>query len=263
VEREREKGKNIETKEITMRILITDDTNENLEAARQAAKGFPEHEFVFSNSAKETVALLNTVDAVITDLFFPDENHYGTDLGDAYESYCLEVRPSDIYEKVVEGYYSRDRDRANEALNNAIDLLCDGTIRGAIEGWINYYEHGRYADKERADEYRERLKSLPAPQFPYGAAVMLLAKELGKRHCLVSNIHSHQLECKDAASAIDGMILLLPLMSSNIISIEEARCDGDGSLTYIGGDEVYRRTKQRSKNNPAVWAEAIRRILAQ
>ena len=59
------------------KILVVDDNPENLVAARLAAESFPEHEFVFTNSAKEAVAWLEGVDIVITDLFFPDENHEG------------------------------------------------------------------------------------------------------------------------------------------------------------------------------------------
>ena len=53
-----------------MKLIIVDDTVENLTAAKKAANDFPEHEFVFTNSAAEAIKMLPSADGVITDLFF-------------------------------------------------------------------------------------------------------------------------------------------------------------------------------------------------
>jgi len=57
------------------KILIVDDTAENLKAAREAVKGFPDHKFVFLNNATEVLAEIETggISGVVTDLFFPRE----------------------------------------------------------------------------------------------------------------------------------------------------------------------------------------------
>lgn len=246
-------------------VLIVDDSTENLEAAKQAAENFPEHEFRFTNSAKEAVGAITETDAVITDLFFPDEGHAdGGELDWYYSTYRSKMLDNPAFSEVVRSYYDGKQWKAEENLDNALALLEDGTIRRAVEGLVQLYDRRARLDqyfKKYADEYRERLRNLPASQFPYGGALILRAKELGKRHCLVSDIHRHAGDYKDAPSAIDGMVLLLPLMGEGIISVEQVKYDGRESLTYLGSDEVHHTGK--GKNDPVVWTEAIRRTLAQ
>lgn len=246
-----------------MRILIVDDNAENLTAAKQAAENFSEHQFSFTNSAKEAAKMLSEADALITDLFFPDENlGDGGDLDWFYALYRTEMADNLAFAEVVRNYYDGDESKASENLYAATALLEDGTIRGAIEGLINSIEQRSWQfPKGYTDKYRERLQNLPVPQFAYGGALMIQAKELSKRHCLVSDIHRHAGEFKDAPGAVDGMVLLLPIMGRGIASVEQVKYDGRSSLTYLGSDEV--RKAGKGKTDPAVWTEAIHRVLAQ
>lgn len=267
-----------------MKILIVDDTVENLEAAKEAAKTFPEHKFRFMNLAKEAIETLNSVDAIITDLFFPDEGHKEDfvdeeGLGMLYNDYYKSMVANPIFNDIVRSYYRGNRQRADNNHLNALELVSTGSIQYAIEGLISFYQK----QKEKGDKYEVRdaieqinrynnlLQNLPAPEFPYGAAIMLKAKKHGKRHCLVSNIHCHTGGFKDAASAMDGMLILMPLMEIGVLSIEQARDDGRNSLIYIGESEIHNIYRSLSikcdydkpKTNPVIWEEAIRRVLAQ
>lgn len=59
------------------KIIVVDDTKENLTAARKAAKKFDGCQFVFLNNATKALEMIrngkDTVDGVITDIFFPKE----------------------------------------------------------------------------------------------------------------------------------------------------------------------------------------------
>lgn len=245
-----------------MKILVVEDNEKNMAAAKAVAGEFSEHEFRFTNSAKEASEILDGFDAVITDLFFPNEGHGdGGMLGAAYALYQSMVAiESPAFEQVVWSYYRGERGRANEELANAIAFMEDGTIRRAVARLISLWE-GWGKSEEEISKYSKVLENLPVSQYPYGGALMLQAEGSSKRHCLVSDIHRHAGDYKDAPGAIDGMVLLLPLMEADIISVEQARLDGRDSLTYLGCDEIRRFGKV--KTDPAVWAEAIRRVLAQ
>ncbi|HRZ95018.1 MAG TPA: hypothetical protein P5262_00395 [Candidatus Moranbacteria bacterium] len=247
-----------------MKIMIIDDTNANLEAARTASANFSEHEFSFFSSAKEAADKLEDFDAIISDLFFPNENHHdGSNLDDLYAIYRSEM-DHPVFNEIVDYYYGGDWKRANGKLQDAVALLEEGTIRKAIERLIRFfYGKGDAWGLEKAKEYEERLESLPDQQFPYGGALILEAKKVGKACCLVSDIHRHAGEYKDAVGAIDAMTLLIPLMGAGIVTIEQAQYDGKNSLTYIGNDELYKTAGSQKKNSPKVWVEAIKRVLSQ
>lgn len=253
-----------------MKILIVDDNAENLNAAKEAAKKFPEHEFLFTNSAKKAASLIAKVSAIITDLFFPDENHNNkSKLAKYYDIYRTMMFGNKAYDEVVRKYYGGERRRAEEKREDVMAIMEDGTINRMVERLLQHFEKDGYQDG--ANEQREILKNLPSPQFPYGGALMLLAHDLGKKLCLVSDIHRHASVYRNAATAIDAMMLLLPLMNDPIITVEQAIYDGQDSLVYLGEDEIShvddvkksRDWNRGSKTFPGVWAEAIRRILNQ
>ena len=256
-----------------MKILIVDDSTGNLAAAKEATKSFDEHEFIFTNSAREAIELLATADGIVTDLFFPPEIHAdGGELDLAYAVYRSKTANNPVFDTVVREYYRGDQWHAEDRLTDALALMGDGTIREVIERLIESFEHRR--DHRAAKEYRERLQNLPAPQFPYGGALMLRAKELGKRHCLVSNIHRHAGSYTNVANAVDAMVLLLPLMNEGIITVKQATDNGRGSLTYLGSSEIggaieedgeWRKQHRGAcgKEHPAVWIDALNRLLAQ
>ena len=251
-----------------MKILIADDTAENLEAAKKASKNFPEHEFFFTNLARKALKMLKNMDAVITDLFFSDEGHNENDeLSEAYQSYCSQIGKGAMFDEVYNYYYkSLGYNSAMRALKDTLLLLQDGTTRKIVENKISHYEKEGYM--EWADEQRKKLQNIPAPQFPYGGAIMLKAKELGKSHCLISDIHRHTQNGITAVSAADAMIILLPLVANKVLSFKEVELDGgydkyndeDGkdSLFYMGHDKI-----RMGKDDSVAWDQAIKKILAQ
>lgn len=253
-----------------MKIMIVDDTAENLEAAKKASVDFSEHKFFFTNLARKALEMIMTMDAVITDLFFPSEDCGGL-LGELYENYKTEM-DNPIFFKVVDEYYGGDWNKAVQKREDAIALMKDGTIRHAVDGLIRIFkdrmktdwsEWGIKINGENIKKYKKILQNLPAPEFPYGGVLILEAKKQGKFHCLVSDIHRHAGEYKDAVGSIDAMTLLIPLMGAGIITVEQARVDGEGSVTYIGGDEIWEIGKDKRKTSPEVWIRAIENCIVQ
>lgn len=253
-----------------MKIIIVDDTTENLEAAKNASKAFSGHEFRFFSSANEAVEALKSADGIISDLFFVTEE-CNKSLKSLYESYKMEMNHSVFYE-VVEKYYGGNRRRAENKKADAVALLEDGTIRYAVEELIAFFKnrmqqgrskYEREMDAENIQKFEKVLKNLPAPQFPFGGALIREAKKRGKAACLVSDIHRHAGEYKDAVGAIDGMALLIPLMGAGVFSVEQGMIDGEGSVTYIGGDQIWELGKWERKTSPEVWKKAIENCIAQ
>lgn len=253
-----------------MKILIADDATANMEAAKQAAAHFPEHEFIFTNSASEAFELLPSVDGVITDLFFKED--LTNSLIEVYETYTKMVQQSPMFSEVIEQMYQGDRLRAEQKLENVLYFLTKGTTKSVkssavstrtISDLINSV--GDPVEVQYIDE-----NSAVAPEFPFGGLLMLKAKELGKFHCLVSNIHRHAGSYSDTASSLDAMVLLMPLMEKDVVTPKQTLFDGEDSLTYIGGDEINKIVKTNGdypdgtgKEHSYVWIEGIRRVLAQ
>lgn len=222
-----------------MKIAIVDDTVVNLNAAWEAAKGFPEHEFVFFAKATQALKAIPNVDALITDLFFPEEPD--KKLVCAYASYVGEVCVDNLsWHHVYFDYYAR-YSQSQEAILAKHQL-------GLRDGITEEGKLGR--------------------QFAYGGALMLTAKAAEKKACLVTNLHRHDRE-------MDGVTALLPLISAGIASYEEVLYDGRDGGAVMGMEAIiwtalaahgeYERESEvnTTKTNPAVWSEAIRRILAQ
>lgn len=234
------------------KIIIVDDTNENLEAAKQAALQFPEHEFMFTTSANEAFKMLPSADAIVTDLFFK-EIATG-ELASEYESYIEQVVPEKLlpYEMIAD--YSKRMDASLEVLKTGIP-----------ENAIKNVNLGR-GYEEQVSKMISELK----PEFPFGGAIMRSAKRQGKKLCLVSNVHRHASNHSNSTSSSAGVVLLAPLLE-DILTADQLLYDGEGSLTYMGGDEIYKHDKEieegkwqrTGKTDVNVWVEAIRRLLAQ
>lgn len=236
-----------------MKLLIVDDDQKNIEAAMQAAKRFPEHEFKFLTSPSQALREMGDADYIITDLFFPPNKE--EELACEYRLYRSKVADSPAFDEVVREYYQGDWDRATTKLLDTLEVMRDGTIRGPLERLIQTLEtHGR-----DATDKRQILENLPPKQFPYGGVLMLRARALGKSCVLITDLHRHATNYTDSASATNGMILLLPLMEAGIITIKNAMEDGAGSMTYVGGHDLVEGTKE----NPDSWAKAIKKAIAQ
>lgn len=237
-----------------MRILIVDDNAENLDAAKQAAAGCSEHEFQFVSSAKQALDLFTDSDGIITDLFFPDEGHKdGSLLDKRFSAYRRSFQFNDDVEKVYRRYYQGQGrigdERGDRAVGDLLSLCEDGGYILILRKDPSLYFQS-LEDKSRLLE------------FPYGAAIVLESRAQGKRVCLVSDIHHHAGSItRGIAKYVDGMLLLSPLVAAGIISYENARRDGEEGNTYLGSDGIWQAGK--GKTDPAVWAEAIKRVLSQ
>ncbi len=260
-----------------MKLIIVDDTVGNMDAAKEAAKKFPEHEFVFTSSAHEALGLLPHADGVITDLFFPSEDEAGE--SEQYVRYVAmmgEAESLPTFGEVVREYYEGSRFKAKKRLEFARSFLSDGTIRSALEdlvvtvrGW-----------GDDVSSYVNRLENLPAPQLPYGTAVMLAAKQYGKKSVMVTDMHRHAGGYSTPSDSFDAMVLLLPLMAEGILTIKDVTWDGAipqydekhsythslGSKSYIASDRIRKlvgRDSDLRKNSPVVWVEAIQMAIEQ
>lgn len=260
-----------------MKLIIVDDTIENLNAAKEAAGKFHEHEFVFTSSAHEALGLLTHADGVITDLFFPSEDGASTSVQYArYVAMMEEVESLPTFTEVVKDYYNGERFKAKKRLKFARSFLTDGTIRDALEDLVATVR-GWGDDVSR---YVNRLENLPAPQLPYGTAVMLAAKQFGKKSVMVTDMHRHAGGYSTPSDSFDAMVLLLPLMAEGILTVKEVTYDGEipqydekhsythslGSKSYIASDRIRKlvgRDSELSKNSPAVWVEAIQMAVEQ
>lgn len=233
------------------KILIVDDATANLEAAKQAALQFPEHQFVFTNSANEAFQMIPNVDAVITDLFFV-ENATGN-LASAYQSYVEQVKPELLLPHTRLADYVKKMDASLEVLHTGIP-------QSTIERLNEAPSIGKFPKIDVTNLF---------PEFPLGGIIMMSAREHGKGLCLISNVHRHAGSCKDSTTSTAAVVLLSPLLG-NILTPDQLLYDGKNSLVYMGEEEIEKYdekigdTRDRTgKTDPKVWAEAIRRVLAQ
>ena len=161
-----------------MKILVVDDTQANIEAAKIASKEFSQHEFVFMTSANEAFEQIEYFDAVITDLFFPEKP------GDSM---------STIYKEMQEEY-SEDNLNYDKLIRESRHLFSNEKLQKNID----IVKNGLHQDLNSRNALKE-------PEFPLGLAIFISAVKNKKHRCLVSSIHSHGIA--------DGDIILLPLMS--------------------------------------------------
>lgn len=214
-----------------MRILVVDNTIGNIEAAKIASMSFPQHEFAFMTSAHEAFSQIKNFDAIISDLFFPEKPD-----GEIEESYGKMLAE-----------YSRDNYRYKEMIAGGEHLY---PIK-KFEKNLSVVKNGLTKDLVNCEE-------LNMPEFPLGLTIVVAAKKLEKKLCLVSDIHGH--------GEADGDIILLPLLSNRTLSIPQVHQDGSGSLFYIGSNRIHEYTKEYSfggKTNPIIWEKAIHCTLAQ
>lgn len=135
----------------TLRILVVDDTIANIEAAQIASKEFPQHEFVFMTSANEAYKQIDNFDAIITDLFFPEEPR----------------EMLDIYEK-MQSVFTEDNESVKKLIEVENFLIKDVSLSERLSRNLSYVKNGSKHG------------------FPLGLAIMAKAK--GKRKCLISSI---------------------------------------------------------------------------
>ena len=259
-------------KEITMRVIVIDDNAKNLEAARTAASEFQgQHEFIFETSAAKALDALEQADAVVTDLFFPPEDD--ARLAAAYEEYVERVEISGVICEVRDQYYDGSDRKIDTKRRLALALMHTGTMRTYFEELLQMYQNDLRRDpdngwkKSEAEKYAAMLAGDLPQQFPYGGTLMVKAHRLGKKLVLITDLHRHGGGSKKHTDAVDGMILLLPLMEDGIITIEQAKYDGHESLSYVGSDQMLkgegRQSKDIDKTDPFAWTIAFNKLFAQ
>ncbi len=217
-----------------MRILVIDDTQANIEAAKIAAENFPQHEFVFMTSANEAFKQIEKFDAVITDLFFPEKP-------------CEEML--EAYEK-MQFDYSDENCYYKQMAKNSSSMFTPERLQKNI----SIVNNGLTVSMGNEPLYK--------PEFPLGISIMRKAGSFWnsgyeKKFCLVSDIHCH--------GSADGQIILLPLIP--LLDEYSIIQDGGSSFHYIGSKRISYYLMEggglRGKANPIVWEKAIYCILAQ
>lgn len=233
-----------------MKILIVDDTEANIEAAKAACTEMRDDNFIFASTATEALERLPEVDGIITDLFFLGENHQdkNSPLFLPYQDFSHEMaragRDFDLF-----GSYFRDSDmNQRQSWEYVSEMINHGTFKESIKKLLRWYPEDQ--------SYKDLLENPPAPQFPYGIVLMLEAVKQGKGRVLISDIHRHAGGFKTAQSAVDGVMLLALLIERKIITLDEAIYDGKGSRHYIGRDELERKRK----TDPEPWTKAVRLV---
>jgi len=278
---------------ITMRIIIADDTNANLEAAKQGLKEMNEHEFFFTSSAVEALEKLPEYDAIVTDLFFPEEHLGSKTLENIYLRLVqLTDIPEDdaLLQEVCTKYFKGDLEETLKKLRDSIEFMKEGTCKGLLLRSIETSRQKNQRAEERiargeklnswdmpSNEWIERceesIENLPSPMFPYGAAILLEASNLRKKHVLVTDLHSHAGRMDGMPSrTLYGVTLLLALVRRGIVTVQDLIHDGADTNVYIGSNVLSHvkansgwKSKEYgdSKQNPAVWVKAVDMVNAQ
>lgn len=239
-----------------MTILIADDAQVNLNAAKQAASQFPEHTFLFTSSAEEAIGLIESVDCVISDLFF--EGEIGTSIAKPYAEYVAMIhQDSPLFSEYIKnyalGHYQAEKVLyAKDKLQDVLTIMQTGSLL--------QLKLIRLKDQYSVEQIHKWYEKFPI-EFPLGGVLILKSAELKKHHCLISNIHYHSTNAADNTSAVDGNIVLMPLIEKAILSSDQVKSDGLNCLNYMGKNEID--SNGGSKTVSTVWAEAIRRVLAQ
>lgn len=164
-----------------LRILVVDDTQANIEAAKVASNEFPQHEFVFMTSANESFKQIEKFDAVVTDLFFPEKP-------------CEEMM--ETYEK-MQAVYSEENRSVKYLAEIEKFLFKDISLRERLEKNLSYVRDGSKHG------------------FPLGLSIMIKANQQYKKTCLISSIGGDH----NNHGGVDGVIILLPLVDRGILSV--------------------------------------------
>lgn len=222
-----------------MKILIVEDNKENMKAAEEAVKKFKLHDFEFSLFAKTAFKKIEEVEGVITDLFFKEEKIADYD---KFVSVVEKARNTKTIRNMLEEKYYNNKSYCGEVLNDG-DYRIAKKIDAAFDKAIMLLKNGTHRE-----------------EFALGGCLMIKAKQLEIKSCLVSTIHHHSCNMGEESAFGDGVIILIPLIEAGIITVDDATGDGYLSNNYIGGDTVCSLGK---KNNPKTWEKAIERLIKQ
>ena len=180
-----------------LKILVVDDTLANIKAAKIASENFPQHEFTFMTSAEEAFKSIKDFDAIITDLFFPEN-------------------PSESMAEIdeeVQSIFYEDNMSVKHLAEVKKFLFEDISLSERLERNLSYIKNGSKHG------------------FPLGLSIMIEARNKYKKLCLISSLgdgHNNQ-------GGVDAVIILLPLVSQGILSVTTFwgnDCNYEG-LTFV------------------------------
>ncbi len=235
-----------------MKILVVDDNPKNLDAAREASKEFPAHEFQFVSLASVALKMLPEVDGVITDFFLEPEDD--EELNKMYAEYIEKANTINLSD-------CNSEKKHNET---AIHVLKNGNIVSKLSE-----EELTRRDEWMKGEggcYLERYES----RCGYGGVIML--RQLGrfKRCVLVSQLHSHASWGTDNEHSVWAWYVLSPLTrpyrsgnDEGPLSRKDIEEDGLHGLHYIGENSMPGGFGGKGKTNPVTWVRAIAKLIAQ
>jgi hypothetical protein len=231
-----------------MEILIFDDTIENIEAAKVAAAGKPEHGFSFETSAKSALTKLQSgkVEGLITDFFAPVD----PEMEEAWQRY---LDPLKVYARITNFRTKATQDYTNR---EEIDLYRQVAEVLQDEGFYRLYTFHRDIWEEFNDIINDSNSYLK--EFHgYGGALMLEAQRLQIPSVLVTDMHRHSLAIP-GRNPMNGTALLTPLVAAGLCNYDEIReLQGNQILLSRGADG------REAKSDPKVWDLAIQMLVAQ
>lgn len=181
--------------------------------------------------AGDALGLMGKADIVLSDLLFKgnDEKTHPK-----YLDYLREIIPSGAaFKNVLKNYYKNDIQRTDESLNKTLNALRTGTVDPAeIKRRIENIKNSQFGlDIDKFDMYTHLLSDIETgkaePEFAYGGPLMLEANRLRKPSVLVTSLHRHASDGSSVATSIDGVIALLPLIESRVITYKGAVDDVD------------------------------------
>ncbi len=220
-----------------MRILIAENNPKYIQVAKNASLQFPEHDFRFTQSAGEAFDGLSENDGLLTDLFFPQTDH--PQLNEAYRLYlgCLvEDRnspPGSVLNEVIRGKFLGEYAFAYDRLRDTLRQLLNARDTWMVEEVMC---NGVQALPDPDYFYNPQAERL---ELPLGCPLVCEADELQRHHVLIASSHATSLrtfagEPVEPETKVDGIFVLLPLVKKQLMTLQQAASDGEGSLSYLG-----------------------------
>ncbi len=238
-----------------MHILIFDDTQANIAAAKEAGKVHPEHEFVFCTTATEALAKLEEgkIDGLISDFFAPIEQgkveelwqEYLRPLGLYYRFYN-HVNTAEDLKEWRRTFGPKDLSTFGSIFEPSLHLAPSYSVRG---GKTPVAWHIEQVLGENSHELLSR-------EHGYGGCLMQLAIQSGIPSVLVTNLHRHGLPVEEGGVSLGYFGVLAPLMAK-ISPIAEFDEEVDWNLIW---NRIF---ESQAKDQPETWEKAIQKLEAQ
>lgn len=220
-----------------MKILVVEDNEKNVIAAKEAAAQFSNHEFQFVANAEDALTNLDWADGVITDCFLPKAS----------------VNHGELWWGLRKAVWGIDA----PALSNSDSYreLCK---------YVGELQMAKQAT-ETLGLVGEALMREGKSVLPYGLVIMTNAHRAGKKTVMITDLHRHATNHGEAKE-YSGYVLLPCLADEGILTVEDIkRSDGPHFVgSHVVGRYCYRcEGLQSGKEKKEPWTEAIKRLLSQ